>query len=80
MSELNRYEIHGKRTGALMTSLSPGHTCSSTHVFASGLLQSYKFSYKMEDQASVCAEVVKKISSEKVHIIAHSMGGAIGLR
>jgi len=41
--------------------------------------KSVKFSYKMEDQASVCAEVVKKISSKKVHIIAHSMGGAIGL-
>ena len=41
--------------------------------------KSDKFSYKMEDQASVCAEVVKKISSKKVHIIAHSMGGAIGL-
>jgi len=41
--------------------------------------KSDKFSYKMEDQASVCAEVVKKISSKKVHIVAHSMGGAIGL-
>jgi len=41
--------------------------------------KSDKFSYKMEDQASVCAEVVKEISSKKVHIIAHSMGGAIGL-
>ena len=41
--------------------------------------KSDKFSYKMEDQASVCAEIVKKISSKKVHIIAHSMGGAIGL-
>ena len=41
--------------------------------------KSDNFSYKMEDQASVCAEVVKKISSNKVHIIAHSMGGAIGL-
>ncbi len=38
-----------------------------------------KFSYKMEDQAFVCAEVAKKIFSKKVHIIAHSMGGAIGL-
>jgi len=37
------------------------------------------FSYEMEDQASICAEVVKKIFSKKIHIIAHSMGGAIGL-
>lgn len=41
--------------------------------------KSDKFSYKMEDQASVYADVVKKISSKKIHIIAHSMGGAIGL-
>ncbi len=41
--------------------------------------KSDKFSYKMEDQASICAEVVKKIFSKKIHIIAHSMGGAIGL-
>ena len=41
--------------------------------------KSDKFSYKMEDQASVCAKVVNKISSKKIHIIAHSMGGAIGL-
>ncbi len=38
-----------------------------------------KFSYRMEDQASVCAEVMKEISSKQVHIVAHSMGGAIGL-
>lgn len=38
-----------------------------------------KFSYLMEDQASVCAEVLKKISPKQVHIVAHSMGGAIGL-
>jgi len=37
------------------------------------------FSYKMEDQALVCAELVRKLFKKKVHIIAHSMGGAIGL-
>jgi len=41
--------------------------------------KSDKFSYKMEDHASICAEVVKSIFSTKIHIIAHSMGGAIGL-
>ncbi|MDY7035721.1 MAG: alpha/beta hydrolase [Thermodesulfobacteriota bacterium] len=38
-----------------------------------------KFSYRMEHQASVCAEVMKKISSDRIHIVAHSMGGAVGL-
>ena len=37
------------------------------------------FSYEMEDQAAICAEVVKQVFAHKVHIIAHSMGGAIGL-
>ncbi|MGD8290065.1 MAG: alpha/beta hydrolase [Desulfobacterales bacterium] len=37
------------------------------------------FSYKMEDHAAVCAQVVKQTSASRVHIVAHSMGGAIGL-
>ncbi|MBW2606528.1 MAG: alpha/beta hydrolase [Deltaproteobacteria bacterium] len=37
------------------------------------------FSYKMDDHALVCAEVLKEFSSKQLHIVAHSMGGAIGL-
>jgi len=41
--------------------------------------KSNQFSYLMEDQAAVCAKVVRNILPKQVHIIAHSMGGAIGL-
>ena len=41
--------------------------------------KSDKFSYKLEDHAAVCAKVVNEVSSKRVHIVAHSMGAAIGL-
>ena len=37
------------------------------------------FSYKIEDHAAICAKVIKQISASRIHIVAHSMGGAIGL-
>ena len=41
--------------------------------------KSDQFSYRMEDHAAVCAGVVNRLGFRKVHIIGHSMGGAIGL-
>ena len=38
------------------------------------------FSYSMEEQAEVCEKVLKGfVDNHRLHIIAHSMGGAIGL-
>ena len=37
------------------------------------------FSYKIEDHAIICAKVLNALPSKNIHIIAHSMGGAIGL-
>jgi pimeloyl-ACP methyl ester carboxylesterase len=37
------------------------------------------FSYSMEDHAKVCETVLRTFSEPRVHIVAHSMGGAVGL-
>lgn len=37
------------------------------------------FSYTMEAQAHVCSEILTKFSDRKLHIVAHSMGGAVAL-
>ena len=37
------------------------------------------FSYSLEDQAEVCRRVLDQIQGNKIHIVGHSMGGAIGL-
>ena len=37
------------------------------------------FSYSMEDQAELCKVLLDNFNPDKVHIVAHSMGGVIGL-
>jgi pimeloyl-ACP methyl ester carboxylesterase len=37
------------------------------------------FSYTMEAQAKVCADILATFPKKHLHIVAHSMGGAIGL-
>lgn len=37
------------------------------------------FSYTMEDQARVCGKILSEYSDKKLHIVAHSMGGAVAL-
>jgi pimeloyl-ACP methyl ester carboxylesterase len=37
------------------------------------------FSYTMEDQAEICKVMLDTFKPDKVHIVAYSMGGAIGL-
>lgn len=37
------------------------------------------FSYLMEEQADMCSSLLKGIEYERLHIAAHSMGGAVGI-
>jgi pimeloyl-ACP methyl ester carboxylesterase len=37
------------------------------------------FSYSMEDQAEICRGLLNRFEYDKIHIVAHSMGGAVGL-
>jgi len=41
--------------------------------------KSRNFSYTMEAQAQICAEILSEFSEKKLHIVAHSMGGAVAL-
>jgi len=38
-----------------------------------------KFSFDMKDQALCCFELIKSMEYTKIHIVAHSMGGAVGI-
>lgn len=37
------------------------------------------FSYALEDQAGICELLLDRFKAGKVHVVGHSMGGAIGL-
>lgn len=37
------------------------------------------FSYTMEDQAGICKALLDSFKPDKIHIVAHSMGGAVGV-
>lgn len=37
------------------------------------------FSYTIEEQAEICKLLLDKFEHPKIHIVAHSMGGAVGL-
>jgi len=37
------------------------------------------FSYALEDHAAVVAEVLAALPAERLHVVAHSMGGAVAL-
>ncbi len=37
------------------------------------------FSYDMKDQADVCEVLIRHFNGKNVHVVTHSMGGAVGL-
>lgn len=37
------------------------------------------FSYSLKDHAAICELVLRRFTPDRVHIVAHSMGGAVGL-
>ncbi len=37
------------------------------------------FSYTMEEHAEICKLIIEKFGLEQIHLVGHSMGGAIGL-
>ncbi|MCY6355935.1 alpha/beta fold hydrolase [Clostridium sp. ZS2-4] len=39
----------------------------------------HDFSYAIEEQANICKLLLDKFQHPKIHIVAHSMGGAVGL-
>jgi pimeloyl-ACP methyl ester carboxylesterase len=41
--------------------------------------RSEEFSYSMEAQAEICAGLLRQFRYERLHVVAHSMGGAIAL-
>ena len=41
--------------------------------------KSDRFSYTMQDQARVCAEILARYFDKRLHLVTHSMGCAIGL-
>ena len=41
--------------------------------------KSKKFSYEIKEQGKVCERVIKKLNLERIHLVGHSMGGAIAL-
>jgi pimeloyl-ACP methyl ester carboxylesterase len=38
------------------------------------------FSCSMEDHAAVCLEILRQVDHEKIHVVGHSMGGAVARR
>jgi len=42
-------------------------------------VKSDDFSYTLKDQARVCSKLLRGFSAKRLHIVAHSMGGAVAL-